>query len=64
MPGLLEARAAHAKPPKAKAVIMLFLLGAPPQVSWDLKPDAPAEIRNTLGQPLPITRSQAVKAVV
>lgn len=46
LPGLLEARAAPTKPPKAKSVIMLFLLGAPPQhESWDPKPDAPAEIR-------------------
>ncbi len=46
LPGLLEARAAQTKPPKAKSVIMLFLLGAPPQhESWDPKPNAPAEIR-------------------
>ena len=46
LPALLDARAAQAKPPKAKSVIMLFLLGAPPQhESWDPKPDAPAEIR-------------------
>ena len=34
---------------KAKSVIVLFLLGGPPQhETWDPKPDAPAEIRGDL----------------
>ncbi len=36
----------HARPGKAKNVIVLYLLGgAPTQDMWDLKPDAPAEVR-------------------
>lgn len=35
---------------KAKACIMLFFLGGPPQhETWDPKPEAPAEIRGDLG---------------
>ena len=42
----LEAVAATGKPPKAKSVIFLFLEGGPSTIDmWDLKPDAPAEIR-------------------
>src|SRR5436190_16015669 len=42
----LEAHAATAKPAKAKACIFLFLEGGPSHIDmWDLKPDAPAEIR-------------------
>lgn len=38
---------------KAKACIVLFFLGAPPQhETWDPKPDAPAEIRGDL-KPIP-----------
>src|SRR4051794_37810860 len=34
--------------PKAKSVILLFLSGGPSQLDmWDLKPDAPEEIRGT-----------------
>jgi len=51
MPGLLRARAAEAdRPAKAKACILLFLLGAPPQQeSWDPKPNSPVEARGDLG---------------
>jgi hypothetical protein len=38
---------------KAKRVIVLFLLGGPPQHStWDPKPDAPSEVRGAFG-PIP-----------
>ena len=47
LPGLL--RAETPRPKKAKNVILLFLLGGPPQhETWDPKPDAPAEIRGDL----------------
>jgi hypothetical protein len=48
LPWLLElqARAQTAKPAKAKACIFIFLEGGPSHIDmWDLKPDAPAEIR-------------------
>ncbi len=48
LPSLLEwqARAATAKPAKAQACIFIFLEGGPSHIdTWDLKPDAPAEIR-------------------
>ena len=42
----LEAKAATPKPAKAKSCIFLFLEGGPSQLDmWDLKPNAPAEIR-------------------
>ncbi|MBL8826539.1 MAG: DUF1501 domain-containing protein [Planctomycetaceae bacterium] len=42
----LEAVASTGKAPKAKSVIFLFLEGGPSTIDmWDLKPDAPAEIR-------------------
>ncbi|MDX1943790.1 MAG: DUF1501 domain-containing protein [Pirellulaceae bacterium] len=42
----LEAVAANGRPAKAKSVIFLFLEGGPSTIDmWDLKPDAPAEIR-------------------
>lgn len=45
MPQLLKAEAAQKSPGK-KAIIMIFLPGGPPhQDMWDLKMDAPAEIR-------------------
>lgn len=45
------------RPGKAKSVIMLYLLGgAPTQDMWDLKPDAPAEVR---GEFKPIETSAA-----
>ena len=41
-----EARASSGTEPKAKACIFLFLQGGPSTIDmWDLKPDAPAEIR-------------------
>src|ERR1700727_98537 len=52
LPGLLRAEAAAAGQdgtgarPSHKAVIMVFLAGGPPQHdTFDLKPDAPSEIR-------------------
>src|SRR5258708_24318162 len=51
LPDLLrtqQMQAAEKRPAsrKAKACIVLFLMGGPPQHStWDPKPDAPAEIR-------------------
>src|SRR5580692_7350171 len=48
LPRLLElqAKAATPTPAKAKACIFLFLEGGPSQLDmWDLKPEAPAEIR-------------------
>jgi hypothetical protein len=52
LPGLLAARAAPsplgegAAAGKAKACIVLFYLGGPPQhETWDPKPDAPAEVK-------------------
>lgn len=49
LPGLLSARA-QAKPtqdePRAKSVVLIFLTGAPSHIdTFDLKPDAPVEIR-------------------
>lgn len=42
----LQAKAASKKKPKAEACIMLFLEGGPSTIDmWDMKPDAPAEIR-------------------
>lgn len=50
LPALLGARPAQASPSgKAKACIVLFLVGGPAQhETWDPKPDAPAEIRGEL----------------
>src|SRR5262245_62968876 len=49
LPNLLRAEAnlgRPVRPGKAKSVILLYLLGgAPTQDMWDLKPDAPPEIR-------------------
>jgi hypothetical protein len=49
LPSLLAAeenRDPHVRPGKAKSVIMLFLLGgAATQDMWDLKPNAPTEVR-------------------
>jgi len=42
----MEATASNGTEPKAKACIFLFLQGGPSTIDmWDLKPDAPAEIR-------------------
>jgi uncharacterized protein (DUF1501 family) len=51
LPRLLQAEAAAAATPKrgrAKSVIILFLSGGPSQLDmWDLKPEAPADLRGT-----------------
>jgi hypothetical protein len=58
LPELLRVRAAEGPAAarmagKAKACIVLFLMGAPPQHStWDPKPDAPPEIRGEF-KPIP-----------
>ncbi len=59
LPQILQSQQAAASPlpsgittsfGKAKACIVLFLLGGPPQhETWDPKPDAPAEIRGDFG---------------
>jgi len=53
LPDLLRqrARAAEsARPGRARACILLFLMGGAPQHStWDPKPDAPAEVRGDIG---------------
>jgi len=56
MADLLRGRARASTPPdrarggQAKACIILFLMGGPPQHStWDPKPEAPAEIRGEFG---------------
>ena len=42
----LQAKAATVKPAKAQACIFIFLEGGPSQLDmWDMKPDAPAEVR-------------------
>ncbi len=49
LPNLLAARAATPAR-KPKSVIILFLLGAPPQQeTWDPKPDSPLEARGDMG---------------
>ena len=48
LPGLLnlQANAANTVSPKAKSCIFIMLEGGPSHIDmWDLKPDAPAEIR-------------------
>ena len=46
LPGLFQARAISAPTRKPKACILLFMDGGPPQMdTFDLKPDAPPEIR-------------------
>jgi len=60
LPALLASQQAKVRPAdspksagKAKACIVLFLTGGPPQhETWDPKPDAPAEIRGDL-KPIP-----------
>lgn len=40
------ARNGWLRPGKAKSVLLLYLMGGPPQQDmWDMKPDAPAEVR-------------------
>ena len=52
LPQLLEMQAqAQSLPVKAEACIMLFLEGGPSTIDmWDLKPDAPAEVRGPFRQ--------------
>ena len=47
LPKILQAESAESSlPPRAKSVIFLFLFGGPSQLeTFDLKPDAPADIR-------------------
>jgi hypothetical protein len=48
LPGLFRLQQAAAAPGRAKSVILLFLSGGPAhQDMWDLKPDAPEEIRGS-----------------
>src|SRR5437588_4013829 len=49
LPGLLRLQEAAARPAgKARSVILLFLSGGPSHLDmWDLKPQAPEEIRGT-----------------
>lgn len=56
LPELLRAAsAASQRKPKAKACILFFLEGGPSHIDlWDMKPDAPAEIRGEF-QPIPTT---------
>jgi hypothetical protein len=54
LPGLLHLQEAAARPAaKARSVILLFLNGGPSHLDmWDLKPQAPEEIRGTF-RPIP-----------
>jgi hypothetical protein len=46
LPNLLRAEAQAGRPSSHKAIINVFLPGGPPHIDmWDLKPDAPADIR-------------------
>ena len=57
LPQLLAAEARGAVDPKAdrRSAIMIFNLGAPSQLdTWDMKPEAPAEIRGPF-QPISTT---------
>src|SRR6516164_2148316 len=51
LPALLRlehAAAAAGRKARARSVVLLFLSGGPSQLDmWDLKPEAPAEIRGT-----------------
>src|SRR5690348_11781621 len=57
LPRLWEAQASSAlagrRPGRARACIVLFMTGGPPQhETWDPKPDSPAEIRGPF-RPIP-----------
>src|SRR5262249_58576874 len=55
LPNLLRAEQVSRQPGKAKSVILLYLLGgAATQDMWDLKPNAPTEVR---GEVKPIATS-------
>src|SRR6478672_5038420 len=46
LPGLLRAEAEQERGTQHKAIINVYLPGGPPHLDmWDLKPDAPREIR-------------------
>jgi len=46
LPGLLGAEATAAGAPKARSCVLVFLSGGPSHLDmWDMKPDAPAEVR-------------------
>lgn len=46
LPNLLRLRASTSESPRAKSVIMIWMRGGPSHIdSYDMKPDAPAEIR-------------------
>jgi hypothetical protein len=46
LPGILAAEAARPSTGSKKSLIMIYLVGGPPHLDmWDLKPDAPAEVR-------------------
>jgi hypothetical protein len=79
LPGLLAAEqaTASARRPRARSVILLFLSGGPSHLDmWDLKPDAPEEIRGTfrpvatrvpgvhIGEHLPRTAGVMDKSVI
>src|SRR5688500_16791808 len=80
LPQLLAAesrKSADARPGKAKSVILLYLLGgAATQDMWDLKPDAPVEVRGEfkpidtcvpgvrIGEHLPLTAKWMHKAAL
>jgi hypothetical protein len=62
-PGLLQLQAAgaeHGKPMAQKSVILIWMTGGPSHIdTWDVKPDAPPEIRgpfNTIATRLPGVR--------
>ena len=47
----MQATAATGKPARAKACIFLFLEGGPSTIDmWDMKPDAPVEVRGPYKQ--------------
>jgi hypothetical protein len=49
LPRLIQAQTLSGQPRSHKSVIMIFLAGGPPhQDMWDLKPEAPSEIRGEL----------------
>ena len=53
LPGLLRAETEHRPSGSAKACILIYLWGGPPQQDmWDMKPDAPAGIRSHF-RPIP-----------
>jgi hypothetical protein len=58
LPGLAGNRPARARSspsPGAKSCILVYLLGGPPHLdTWDLKPEAPAEVRGPF-RPIPTT---------